>query len=49
MIKTIYSTKVTSINVKKEVRLLFILGFLERENGSEWGAPYFAQPKPRTN
>ena len=28
---------------------LVILGFLEVANDSEWGASYFAQPKPKSN
>ena len=31
---------------KKEVENLVLLGVLGVENDSEWGAPYFAQPKP---
>ena len=34
---------------KKEVGNLVLLGSLEVENDSEWGAPYFAQPKPKSN
>ena len=34
---------------KKEVERLFLLGFLEVENDSEWGAPSFMQPKPKSN
>ena len=49
MLKTIFSTKVTQINVKKEVEHLFLLGVFERSNDSEWGDPYFAQPKPKIN
>ena len=25
------------------------IGVSERENNSKWGAPYLAQPKPKTN
>ena len=32
---------------KKEVERLVPLGVLEREKDSEWGAPSFAQPKPK--
>ena len=35
--------------LKKEVKNLFILGFLDRKNDPEWGAPSFAQSKPKTN
>ena len=35
--------------LKKEVTHLVILGVLGIVNDSEWGAPYFAQPKPKTN
>ena len=35
--------------LKKEVERLFLLRFHERANDSEWGSPYFAQPKPKTN
>ena len=34
---------------KKEVEPLVLLGVLEVENNSEWGAPSFAQPKPKSN
>ena len=34
---------------KKEVQRLVLLGVLKAENDSEWGAPYFAQPKPKSN
>ena len=34
---------------KKEVERLVLLGVLEVENDSEWGAPYFAQPKNKSN
>ena len=31
---------------KKEVEHLVLLGVLKVANDPEWGAPYFAQPKP---
>ena len=34
---------------KSEVERLVILGVLEVANYSEWGSPYFAQPKPKSN
>ena len=34
---------------RKEVKRLVKLGVLKEANESEWGAPYFAQPKPKTN
>ena len=34
---------------KKEVEILVRLGVLEVENDSEQGAPYFAQPKSKSN
>ena len=34
---------------RKEVERLIILGVLEEENDSEWGATLFAQPKAKTN
>ena len=34
---------------KKVVKRLVRLGVLEEDNDSEWGAPYFAQPKVKTN
>ena len=34
---------------KKDVEHLFLLGVHERSNGSEWGAPSFAQPKHKPN
>ena len=33
---------------KKEVGHLILLGVLELANDSEWGAPSFAQPKPKS-
>ena len=35
--------------LKKEVERLVLLGILEVENYSEWGAPSFAQPKLKPN
>ena len=35
--------------LKKEVEHLVILGVLEIADDSEWGAQYFAQPKPKSN
>ena len=34
---------------QKEVNRFVILGVLEEENDSEWGAPFFAQSKAKTN
>ena len=34
---------------RKEVERLVKLGVLKEANNSEWGAPSFAQPKPKTN
>ena len=34
---------------KKEVERLFLPGVVEVANYSEWGAPYFTQPKPKSN
>ena len=34
---------------KQEVENLVVLGFLELANDSEWVAPYFAKPKPKSN
>ena len=34
---------------RKEVERLVKLGVIEEANYSEWGAPYFDQPKPKTN
>ena len=34
---------------KKEVERLFLLGFLEVANESEWGSQSFPQPKPKSN
>ena len=34
---------------KKDVERLVILGVLGVANDSEWGAPYFAQTKPKSN
>ena len=33
---------------KNEVGRLFLLGVLKVSNYSEWGAPSFAQPKPKS-
>ena len=35
--------------LKKEVKRLFILGFLEIANDPEWVAPSFTQTKPKSN
>ena len=35
--------------LRKEVDRLVFIGVLKRANDSEWGAPYFAQPKAKTN
>ena len=34
---------------KKEVECFVLLGILEVANDSEWGDPYFAKTKPRSN
>ena len=34
---------------KKEAEILVKLGVLEKANDYEWGAPYFDQPKEKTN
>ena len=34
---------------RNEFERLVVLGFLEVANYSEWGAPSFAQPKPKSN
>ena len=34
---------------RKEVERLLILGVIDEENDSKWGAPSFAQPKPKRN
>ena len=34
---------------KKEVERLVLLGVIELANYSEWGAPSFAQSKPKSN
>ena len=34
---------------RNEVEILVKLGVIEEANDSEWGAPYFAQPKEKTN
>ena len=33
----------------KDAECFFLLVFLENSNDYEWGAPFFAQPKPKTN
>ena len=42
-------TKVHEEMFKKEVECLVILGVLDLEHNSEWRAPSFAQPKPKSN
>ena len=43
-------TKVHKEMFKKQVGILVLVGVvLEVENDSEWLAPYFAQPKPKSN
>ena len=49
MFDNISSTKVHEELFKKEVERLFLLGVIEQANNLEWGAPYFAQPKPKSN
>ena len=34
---------------RKEVEILVSLGVLKEANDSKWGAPYFEQPKAKTN
>ena len=34
---------------RKEAKILVKLGVIKEENDSEWGAPYFAPHKPKTN
>ena len=34
---------------RKEVDIVVLLGVIKEANASEWGAPYFAQPKPKTD
>ena len=36
-------------NVQKEAERLVLLGVLEAENDSQWGAPSFEGPKPKSN
>ena len=49
MFSTISSTEGTWRNVKKKVERLVILWVIERANDHEWGAPSFAQTKPKTD
>ena len=42
-------TKVHKSLFIKEVKRLTIFGVLKEANDSEWGAPYFAQTKGKTN
>ena len=49
MLLAIPSNQGTWGNVKKEVECLVLLGVLDLEHNSEWGAPSFAQPKPKSN
>ena len=41
--------KVQKTMFKKEDERLVSLGVLKEANDPEWGAPYFAQPKAKTN
>ena len=41
--------KVHEENFKNDMERLVLLWVLEAENDSEWGAPSFAQPKPKSN
>ena len=41
--------KLYKMMFKKKVKILVILGVLEEENDSEWGAPYCEHPKAKTN
>ena len=34
---------------KRDVECLVLLGFLKVVNDSEWGAPSFMQPRPKSN
>ena len=43
------SPKVHKKVFKKEFESLVLLGVIEVVNDSEWGYPYFAQPKPKSN
>ena len=49
MLATITSTEGTLANIQKVGLTLFLLGFLEVVNDSEWGSPYFTQTKPKSN
>ena len=41
--------RVHEVMFRKEVEILVKLGVIEEVNDSEWGAPSFDQPKPKTN
>ena len=41
--------KYTKQCLKRKIERLIKLGVPEEENDSEWGAPFFAQPKVKTN
>ena len=49
MLDTRSSTKIHKEMFNKKLKVLIILGFLKYSNDSKWGAPYFKQPKPKTN
>ena len=49
MIATITSTKGKGGNVKNEIERLFLIGVPGVVNNSQRGAPYFSQPKPKSN
>ena len=41
--------KANEKHFKKEVEIYFLLGVSKKTNDSSWRAPYFAQPKAKTN
>ena len=49
MIATITITQGKGENVKNEIERLVLLGVPEVANNSQRGAPYFSQPKPKSN
>ena len=49
MFNTISITNDELRNVWKKFENIVLIGVVENPNESEWGDPYFAQLKPRTN
>ena len=49
MLNPLFSAKSTQGDVKKRGRTISTVGIPQIKNDSEWGAPYFAQPRQKTS